>query len=232
MQSNKERKNIQANLIKKWVDGRNQRHKLIEWMIPKISYDYREVSPEKVKERIHNLSNKYKIARSSIIPVIKIQNQNFWLLGSFREKFKGERILSDFGGTCKYSALNLAESPLDCALRETKEETKGLLNDAIEKAIDKDNYTIFEGIAVPNISSHESSNYRNKYKHNIIYFYIVFVDYKDIKDLPATYLKSKRLVKERLGPLGFYLQDNILNRVHRTARNLTDFVSFLNNYKK
>ena len=60
----------------------------------------------------------------------------------------------------------------------------------------------------------------------------ILLDGKDIKDLPSTYLKAKRLVKEKLGPLGFYLQGNVLNRVHRTARNLTDFVSFLNNYKK
>lgn len=221
-------KEINEKLVEKWVDGREKRADLIEWMIPKVNYKYREVSPQEVENSLEQ--NNIYLARSSIIPVIKIHDQNFWFLGSFREYFKGERILSDFGGTCKYVKYlrheednkKSSESPLKCALRETREETKGLLNDSIENAIEKGNYTIFEGKGKEKGSTRE----------HVIYFYVVFVDYRDIKDLPTKYLKAKKLVKEKLGPLGFYLQANILNRVHRTARNLTDFVSFLNDYQK
>lgn len=227
----KNREQIKGTLIRKWVDGNRQRDNLINWMIPVEEFQYREISPETLlynQER----NSRIKTWRAGIIPVVKIGGEQHWLLGSFWENFSAGRILTDLGGKCKNQGNN-KESPLSCALRETREETKGLLNPVIEKAIynsqeKKGNYTIFEGY--------------NKKRNQNIYFYFVFVDYEDVKDIPYQFSQIYELPikdkngkfqkgEERLGPLGFYKQSDILNRKERTARNLTDFVSYLNGYK-
>lgn len=225
----KNRENIKEELIRKWVDGNRQRDNLIDWMIPVEVFQYREIAPDTLlynQERNINDRRAPKTWRSGIIPVVKIQGEQYWILGSFWESFAAGRILTDLGGKCKWNK----ESPLVCALRETKEETKGLLNPIIEKTIEKgkESYTIFEGY--------------NKKRNQNIYFYFVFVDYEDVKDIPYQFSQIYELPvkdkngkfnkgEERLGPLGFYKQSDILNRKERTARNLTDFVSFLNGYK-
>ena len=223
---------IERSLIRKWVEGNRQPENLTTWMIPSEYYEYKEVNQNFAKSNYEN----YRVGRSGIIPVVRIDKNNLWLLGSFWENFKEGRILTDFGGKCenitnkdkRYSktkdkgkekekeVIN-AESPLECALREMREETKGLLNKPIENAIQKGTYTIFEG--------------SNGEKQRRIYFYFVFIDYEDVKDIPDLFLTTPKTVSERLGPLNFYKQSDILSRRYRTARNLTDFVSFLNGYK-
>src|SRR5665647_350318 len=150
---------IENDLRKKWINGRRSKHNLIHWLLPNIQYKYSEITNE------GRTQNDYKILRSGIIPVVTLDGNNYWMLGSFHDypSNQPDPILTDFGGTCKN------EEPLSCAVRETKEESRGLLNGPIINAVEKGNYVIFEG-----------SDDVNK---NKIFYYIVFVDYEEVKDI-------------------------------------------------
>lgn len=216
-------KTLQSNLVDKWINGKRKGSpsNLRKWTIPEVNYVYRELPYTGINGNYgeNDKSQKdYKMLRSSIIPIINMDGENYWLLGSFHDYVGiGDPILTDFGGRKEKKT----ETPLDCALRELKEESKGLLTEPVLKALSyKGNdrkVTVFEG-----------RDDENKQK---IYFFIVVLNYNDVKDIPKRFEKVPYLTKEKLGPINFYPQNSIRSRGLRTSKNLTDFVSYLNQYR-
>ena len=76
--------------------GDKEYYALTDWIIPNKKYQY-----------IHNITwkefcNDKNVVRSSIIPVVKINDENYWILGSFKDYQETENpILIGFGGQCE-----------------------------------------------------------------------------------------------------------------------------------
>lgn len=233
-------------LINKWILGKpknlyykvnnvspinkndNEYYALILWTIPSKIYDYKELN-----KRSNNFWNKYcnstNTIRSSIIPFVNFEGKKIWLLGSFHDYDNTENpILTDFGGKCEAEDRRNKCPNLRCAMRELEEESKNLLSEVINSAIqNQDNYTVFEGTYIKNKHS--------KYpKNEHIYFMFVQVKYDDVKDIPTLFSQKKseslELGKqvEKLGKLGFYDQNDLLNFKYRTSKNLTDLIMYFN----
>jgi hypothetical protein len=226
-------------LVKRWITGNKKNnyynktdrsdkiekgnleyYALIDWILPSKNYTYREINMTEycdVKSDI-NKKNGEKLVRSSIIPIVKKDGENYWMLGSFHDyENSGDPILSDFAGSCEKIDMKDNCPALHCALRELKEESKGLLNEIIQNAISADpkNIAIFEGI----------------FQNEKIFFMFVSLNYNDIKDIPSLFLETDRMdhdKKNKLGLINFYRQNDIKKYLYRTAKNLTDFISYLN----
>ena len=66
-----------------------------QFTVPKVKYEYKIVPWEVF---LDNTYTGYKSVRSSFIPYVFINNEKYWLLGSFHDFPKD--ILMDFGGSC------------------------------------------------------------------------------------------------------------------------------------
>jgi hypothetical protein len=199
--------------------GDAEYYALIDWTLPSTTYKYREIKiTEDNFSSYCNTDKKYKLKRSSIIPIVKIGKENYWMLGSFADYEKtGNPILSDFAGSCEKSDLKNICPPISCAFRELHEEVKGLLDEIIQKAMaDYKNVACFEGIS--------------EKKGEKIFFLFVYLDYNDVKSIPSLFLETDRLdhnKHEKLGPIGFYKQSDVKKYRYRLAKNLTDFIGYL-----
>jgi len=240
------------DLVKKWILGRPKNpyypsnkegdiqkddleyYALLDWTLPRINYKYELFEMNNILEYNKYCSrNNYKIVRSSIIPVVKINNENHWILGTFHDyKDQENLIIADFGGKCekedetKQNILGFEPEetyyfrckPLNCALRELEEESRGVLTKIIKERIQNyQNIVVFEG-----------SNYNRKEK---IYFMFVLLDYNEVKDAPYNFQQKKQKEKkgEKLGNINFFPQNDIFSRKLRTSRDLTDLITNIKN---
>jgi hypothetical protein len=253
---------LREKLIDKWILNKkskkgtpisrqdNEYFQLINWLLPSVNYNYKELTWDNFLSNMKSL-DKVQLKRAGIIPVVKLNDVNYWLLGSFHDYEKAglnNYILTDFGGTCEkldleneYPILKSSKNEysnfrnsgvLKCALREAHEESLGLLNSALNDALmnAEKNVTVFLG----------ENNNENILEN--IYFFIIEVKYELIvsvlEEFPDLEKKKRRLRQynrkkkvENYGPIGLYKQDDIRARIYRTSKNLTDFISFLNSYK-
>ena len=183
----------------------NEYYALINWIIPQYRYKYKEVSWEDYCEDKN-------VWRSGVIPVVKIDGFNYWLLGSFHDyENTNNPILSDFGGACEEKDKGRCTA-YSCARREMLEETKNLLPGLVHAAISRGDVAILKG---ENLDFKES-----------IYFIFVELEYEDVKDISEQF-KNKEWPKENFGNLGFYSQKDIKSGKYRTSKNLTDFLDYL-----
>lgn len=235
-------KNLHSNLEEKWITGKRKGSpsNLRKWTIPEVNYVYKEIPYVGINGDYGVKENDYKLVRSSIIPIINMDGENYWLLGSFHDYVGiGDPILTDFGGRKEKKT----ETALDCALRELKEESKGLLTVPVLDALNyKDslfpkskpqnnkgqNNKKSLSVRERKVTVFEGRDDENKQK---IFFFIVVLNYNDVKDIPKKFEKMPYLTKEKLGPINFYPQNAIRSRGLRTSKNLTDFVSYLNQYR-
>ena len=67
--------------------------------------------------------------RSGVIPYTTINNEIYWLMGISKHY-----LWSDFGGGCKVAK---GETPYLCLIRETNEETNGLLTKVVKDSIER-----------------------------------------------------------------------------------------------
>lgn len=192
---------------------------LIDWTLPGSVYKYNEIKiTEDNFSDYCNTDPKYKLIRSSIIPIVKIDGENYWMMGSFHDyENTNNPILTDFAGSCEKKDLKNICPALHCAFRELSEETKGLLDEIIQKAMSE----------VKNVACFQGVNEKKKEK---LFFMFVSLDYDTVKDIPDLFLKTDRLDHngENLGKIGFYKQTDIKKYKYRTAKNLTDFIGYLN----
>lgn len=177
----------------------NEYYALIDWIIPNTKYKYKEIS-------IKDYLKSENVYRSSIIPVVKIDGENHWLLGNFYDyENSGDPILADFGGRCENG-----ETPFECALREAKEESKKLLYDLLKNVSNKDYIAIYEG-----------------YNKNKVIFTFIQIDLNDAEDIIEKFKNIPWIPgQERFGDLKLYNQKDV--RLYRTSKNLTDLLSYLN----
>ena len=224
-------------LVEKWILGqeKNRKYKqerggntitkmdteylaLVGWLLPDVRYEYKQVKQE---ELCKDKYKKYKLFRSSIIPIVNIDGVNHWMLGSFADYADtGNPILSDFAGRCESYDLKEKCPVTSCAMRELEEESKGLLTKYVTEAMKNPrNVDVFEGI--------------NEEKKEVLYFIFVSLKYEDVYQVPAQFSQTdmselNKNKKEKLGPIAFYKQSDVKNFKFRTAKNLTDFIFFLN----
>ena len=220
-------------LVEKWILGqeKNRKYKqeragdkitkmdieylaLVGWLLPDVRYEYKQVKQE---EMCKDKYKQYKLFRSSIIPVVNIEGVNHWILGSFADYADTENpILSDFAGRCESFDLKEKCPVTACAMRELEEESKGLLTKYVTEAMKNPrNVAVFEGV------------------NEVLYFIFVSLKYEDVEKVPAQFSQTdmsemNKNKKEKLGPIAFYKQSDVKNFKFRTAKNLTDFIFFLN----
>ena len=233
----------ESYLVKKWILGqeKNRKYKqergenkitkmdieylaLVGWLLPDVRYEYKQVKQEemcKFRNSETAKNKQYKLFRSSIIPVVNIDGVNHWILGSFADYADTENpILSDFAGRCESYDLKEKCPVTACAMRELEEESKGLLTKYVTEAMTNPrNVAVFEGV--------------NEDKKEKVYFIFVSLKYEDTKEVPSQFSKTdmseiNKNKKEKLGPIAFYKQSDVKNFKFRTAKNLTDFIFFLN----
>ena len=186
----------------------NEYYALVDWIIPTKSYNYREANRDIAYEKYCENRN---VSRSSIIPIVKLENSNYWLLNNFKDyEDTNDPILADFGGKCEAEDRDNSCPPLKCAERELNEESKGLLTNFVRKAIEEGNIAILEGTS------------RDGDKINFLF---VELNYEDVKDIPERFNAIPS--EERLGKLGFYKQRDVKSGKYRTSKNLTDLLLFL-----
>lgn len=182
----------------------NEYYALIQWTFPREKYTYKEVG---LKEFLND-----KAARVGIIPVVKKDDVNYWLLGSFADyENTPNPILADFGGGCKASD----KSPLVCGERELREESKDLLTELFNDAIEDDGMAILQG-----------TNYSGKTR---IYFLFVELDLYDVDKVMREFPDAPPYKdnKEHFGNLRLYKQSDVKSGKYRTSKNLTDLLSYL-----
>jgi hypothetical protein len=241
--------NRYPELIKKWILGRVKNpyypigrnkniqkgdleyYALLDWIIPSKNFDYKISNMNNMLDYDKYCSkNNGKIVRSSIIPFVKINGENYWLLGSFQDYTDPNNlILADFGGSCekqdetkinplgfKKEALYFSCKAFNCAFRELKEESRNVLTEIVKENIqDFNNVIVFEG-----------THYKRNEK---IFFMFLFLDYDKVKDVPEKFKNTKETGEEKLGNLEFYKQKDIFSRKYRTSKNLTDLVTNIKN---
>ncbi len=189
---------------------------------PKVKYEYRNVTWE---EFISDRYTGYKSVRSSFIPIVIIDEERHWLLGSFHD-FPND-ILMDFGGSCikwdpprKYAhgrtqSKNF-QHQFGCAMLELNEESKGLLVQPVLHSLGTNKPVVYRGT--------------NRDRKEYVWFVLVQLPYEKVTNIPHEFEVSPYVhEEEKLGPLGFYKEREILgkNFQHRTAQNLTDFINYL-----
>lgn len=190
-----------------------------KYTYPDVNYDYKIVPWEAFMD---NKYTGYTTIRSSFIPYTIINGENYWLLGSFVD-FPND-ILADFGGSCivwdpprqyaqgKHQHRNY-QHQFGCAMLELNEESKRLLVQPVLKSLGTNKPTVYLG-------------YDNKNKTHV-WFVKVFLPYEEIQNIPNDFVNTPLVINEKLGPLAFYKESDILNKKHRTSKNLTDFVDYL-----
>lgn len=194
----------------------NEYYALIQWIIPRENFNYKIVKPSE-------FCNDKNVFRSGIIPVVKKDGLNYWLLGNFHD-YENTRnpILADFGGRCERGKRGEIDQKdyndpcpaLFCAIRETYEESKGLLPKMVDEAINNGDMVIYQG---------------KNYKGTRIYFTIVELEYDDVKDVIEKFKIVPLEGKEIFGNLNLYDQRDVKSGKYRTAKNLTDFLHYLRN---
>ena len=192
------------------------------YTIPKVKYTYQSVPWEVF---IDNTYDTYKTVRSSFIPYVMIDDERYWVLGSFHDYPKD--ILMDFGGSCiifdppkKYLKKNQRQlrhyqHQFGCAMLELNEESKGLLVKPVMSSLGNgDGVSVYRG--------------SDKEKREYVWFVMVPLDYDEVKNVIGKFDDAPYVLKgEKLGPLDVYKESEMLNKTHRTSRNLTDFVNYL-----
>lgn len=188
-----------------------------EYTIPKVKYTYEKVSWETF---MNNNYNGYKTIRSSFIPYIMINDESYWILGSFVD-FPND-ILTDFGGSCivydppiKYLRKHEKQTrnyqhSFGCAMLELNEESKGLLVKPVLKSLPRDDTLIYRGV--------------DRQRKEYVWFVFVNVDYEEAKLAIANFDRAPDVVIEKFGPINFYRGKDVIEGKHRTSRNLTDFI--------
>ena len=183
-------------------------------------------------ERINNIANindaiskSEWLVRSSYIPYIVIDGTKYWLLGSF---FDFPEIKVDFGGKCERG-----EGPIPCASRELQEETRGVLNEPVRRALADGRGTIYKGYNLA-----RSDKNRNK---RVIFIMVDMTDYlEDLDEIQKEIEQSERITNEKFGPLDFYREPDVLrgmdtrknnNRIY-TSLALTDFTKSFRSLQK
>jgi len=193
-----------------------------QYTIPKTKYKYERMSWEAF---LDNTYTGYKSIRSSFIPLVVIEGQKHWLLGSFHD-FPRD-ILMDFGGSCilwdppkKYARgrrqVRNYQHQFGCAILELNEESKGLLVQPVLRSLGTGKPLVYRGL--------------DEMKREYVWFVMVPIPYNVVRNIPNVFDDAPYVLKgEKLGPLGFYKFSDILARdsKYRTSRNLTDFVKFL-----
>jgi hypothetical protein len=183
----------------------NEYFALANWIIPTKSYIYREIDWDSYCQNTN-------VSRSGIIPIVKINGKNYWLLANFKDyQNTQDPILLEFGGRCEEKDKIGNCFSLKCAGRELDEESKGLLSGFVKTAINKGDVAILEGISRDG---------------DVVHFLFVQLEYGDVKDLPQKFQTIES--KENLGNLGFYSQKDVKSGKYRTSKNLTDLLLFLN----
>ncbi len=191
------------------------------YTIPKVRYKYEQVSWEVFMD---NTYDTFKTIRSSFVPYVMFNNKRYWVLGSFYD-FPRD-ILMDFGGSCvlfdppreflqpNQRQMRNYQHQFGCAMLELNEESKGLLVKPVLKSLGTDGARVYRG----------SDNTKREY----VWFVMVQLDHHEVKPLVDKFESAPYILKgEKLGPLGFYKESDILNKVYRTTKNLTDFVNHL-----
>ena len=196
------------------LNERQRADKIVKYTVPKSNkkFSYRRISWDKY---MRNEYDGFFSVRSSIIPLTTIDDKLYWLLGSFHDYPR--YILADFGGGCviNQGRERSRQSPFSCAITEVHEESKGLLTQPILKMIgslNSDDFQIYEG-----------KNYNTKEK---LYFFFIPLFYNDIAEIPNIFNNSPD-IKEKLGPLDFYLESDIYDKKYLTTYNLTNFIDYL-----
>lgn len=189
---------------------------------PKTEYKY-EIVPWEAY--LDNTYTGYKSVRSSFIPYVMIDNEKYWLLGSFHD-FPRD-ILMDFGGSCilwdppkQYaqgrSQMRNYQHQFGCAMLELNEESKGLLVQPVLRSLGTVKPTVYRGT--------------DERKKEYVWFVMVPLPYEAVGGIPGLFVDAPYVLQgEKLGPLDFYKESDVINpdSKYRTARNLTDFVSYL-----
>lgn len=201
-----------------------RQRRIKKYTTPKVRYRYRRMSwDDYISDEYHG----YRTIRSSIIPVTTINDETYWLLGSFWD-FPRE-ILTDVGGACRMwdpKAPKGSPPPRDqernrksnfgCVIIELQEESKGLLVKPVLRSLgslDNEDIYIYEGL-----------DDRNKER---VIFIFVPLEYGDIWNVPDKFLQLPDSIYEKLGPIDFYKEQDVLDRKVLTSKNLTDFVDYL-----
>lgn len=186
------------------------------YTIPKIRYEYDEVSLETF------MGNKYDgfiTVRSSIIPYVIVNDEIYWILGSFHDYPRD--ILMDFGGRCLISSQHERKNyqhQFGCAMLELNEESKGLLVKPVLASMGTNEIFIYRG--------------RDNYHKEYVWFVMVQLDYDEVKPLVDRFESTLYVHEgEKLGPLGFYKESDIISNNHRTSSNLTDFINYYRTLK-
>jgi hypothetical protein len=203
--------------MRNWTDdnGLSKKEKernIIRYTVPKKNYQYEKITWD---DYIRNKHDGYVNVRSSIIPVTVVNDEDYWLLGSFHDY--PNYICSDFGGSCilKEGRERNKQAPFGCAITELHEESKGLLTQIILKSIgttQKEDLQIYLGKAT-----------RPEEK---LFFFFVPVNYEEVRPIIDLFNNTPD-IDEKFGPLAFYHQDDILKKKVLTTHHLTDFINFL-----
>lgn len=195
------------------------------YTIPKVRYKYEPVQWEVF---LDNTYDTYKTVRSSFVPYVNINDQRYWLLGSFHDFPKD--ILMDFGGSCvlfdpprQYLGPNQRQMrnyqhQFGCAMLELNEESKGLLVKPVLKSLGtSDGIGVYRG----------SDDIKKEY----VWFVMVPLDHSEVQNIINQFEGAPYVLKgEKLGPISLYRETDVLNKNHRTSKNLTDFIDYLNKY--
>lgn len=192
----------------------NEYYALINWIIPQDNYKYNEVSWD-------TYCKDKNVLRSGVIPIVKIDGLNYWLLGNFHDYEETDMpILSDFGGRCEEKDVKGICPAADCMLRELHEETKGLLSYKVKESMEQGNLAVLKGT--------------NYYRGPNVYFVFVELDYEDVRNISEEFKKkpweSESGKTENFGSLGFYRQKDVKSGRYRTSKNLTDLLDYMYRY--
>lgn len=203
--------------MRNWNDERKlsqqEREKnIIKYTRPKVRYEYSMIS---WNDYIGNKYDGYATVRSSIIPVTTINDETYWLLGSFHD-YPGY-ICTDFGGNCVFKDRKEKnrQTPFGCAITEVHEESKGLLTQTMLKNIgmlDEDKFHIYVG--------------KSNRPDEKVFFFFVPIDYEEAKAIIYIFNNSPN-IDEKFGPLDLYKEKDIFEGKILTTHNLTDFVDNL-----
>ena len=215
------------------------------------NYDYVRVPTD-------NIKNYEKLIRASFIPYIVNNGEKYWLLGSF---FDFPEIKVDFGGKCHHShnhnqshnqtqsqmnqpqhqtqsQMNQPqhqtqpETPTECAARELREETRGVLNaPLLETLANKDLVTIYKGYTKDD--SNKNTDNRT------VFILINMTDHlSELDEIQKKIDSSKNITNEEFGPLGFYKESNVYRGFDSneeplyTSFALTDFINWIRDQPK
>lgn len=187
----------------------NEFYALVDWIVPAKTYRYKMASWEE-------FTNDKSASRVGIIPIINVEGDNYWLLGQFHDYVKTpDPILSDLGGQCEKS-----ENSYDCLFRELREESNEKLTNLIRRNLED---------AVENRSWMQIyKGFHGGKSPDTIYFIFVNTEYNEFLNNPRLYTENTGKTGESFGSRSFYNQQDLLNRRYRTAKNLTDFINYLN----